>query len=387
MFTKNNDFKNNLIKILLIPLMIVFLLVSTLQTTYAIDLPSSSVSEFVESLDNTLLQDNHYYAYDYANTVYDIEFVNYTKIMTGNTDNNYYVYTYDIELKNASNFSLTGDLFLEQITKYNSKLAYTNYTNNTYTTSPYNNMIYSSITINDNSDNRVGRYFMNIIPSTLLANSSGFLSFYSEYNYYRNYTIPSNSTFNIVFEFVFNFDSNISLSGSDFDFKYINISDNDLLQQYNDFVGIDDIYNEGFNAGYALGYQEGYDTGLTDAISISDYESAFNWGVQVGYNQAVNEHGSYDAGYSDGVSDGLSQGLLEGYNSGYDIGYSAGKSDGFNEGVSENISQSWIIGIFDLFGTVLAIELLPNITIGFLVGLPVILGVVFFVIKVARGGD
>ncbi len=386
MFTKNNDFKNNLIKILLIPLMIVFLLVATLQTTFAIDLPTNSISDFAESLESSLVQDAFYESIGYDFSVESV--VNTYDVSSNNLTHYYYT---DVVVKNVGSTSAYLNIILNDITKFNSSIIYINNTNYTLNKTSHSNFsIYSWLRISKNDVRSAIASFQFDLRNELISDSSGFLSFVRDYLDVDNYdAVAINETFTLRFYMrleliggpVYDLDVN------SFQFRYINMSQTDLLTSYYDFLDINDIYNEGFDAGFASGYQQGYDTGLTDAISISDYESAFNWGVQVGYNQAVNELGSYDAGYSDGVADGLADGLAEGYNSGYSVGYSIGKTDGYNEGINDSVSQGWLLSIFNLFGTVLAIELLPNITIGFLVGLPVILGLVFFIIKVARGGD
>ena len=79
----------------------------------------------------------------------------------------------------------------------------------------------------------------------------------------------------------------------------------------------------------------------------------------------------------------------------YENGYITGKNDGFAIGYDDGISyqatqqltsDGWIKNIFTGIGSFLAIEIIPNVTIGLIVGLPFIISVAWFVIKMARGG-
>lgn len=72
-------------------------------------------------------------------------------------------------------------------------------------------------------------------------------------------------------------------------------------------------------------------------------------------------------------------------------GFNDGKSIGYDEGVSYQATQQltsdgWIKNIFTGIGSFLAIEIIPNVTIGLIVGIPFIISVAWFVIKMARGG-
>lgn len=80
-----------------------------------------------------------------------------------------------------------------------------------------------------------------------------------------------------------------------------------------------------------------------------------------------------------------------GYNNGYDDGYFEGKqlygvgyNEGYNKGISESIESggfSMILSsMFTSVGVLLSVELLPNISIGSIVAIPIVFGVIMFII-------
>lgn len=127
------------------------------------------------------------------------------------------------------------------------------------------------------------------------------------------------------------------------------------------------LYNV-FNAGYSLGY----------GSATTDTQTAYN----AGYTQ-----GTYDtAGFYENqitiMNDQLAGALLAEYDRAYQIGY----NDGFNLGITQEIdSTSWIVALFLSLGSFLAIELFAGITIGAIVGVPLLIGLGFFVLKIVRG--
>lgn len=78
------------------------------------------------------------------------------------------------------------------------------------------------------------------------------------------------------------------------------------------------------------------------------------------------------------------RGYEEGYELGYDTGYNKGDSDGYNRGISENMEtggfglllKQTFIGL----GSFLGIELLPNITIGAIIAVPIVFGLIAFIL-------
>lgn len=119
--------------------------------------------------------------------------------------------------------------------------------------------------------------------------------------------------------------------------------------------------NPDYDAGYLDGYDEGYEDGIEN---------------------------SYSVGYNDGHSDGYNKGLSEGFDEGFLEGDSAGYTRGYNKGLSEGNSAWGVLfgAMMATFGGFLAIEIFPGLTIGMLVAVPLILGLLAFIIGIAKGG-
>lgn len=80
----------------------------------------------------------------------------------------------------------------------------------------------------------------------------------------------------------------------------------------------------------------------------------------------------------------------EGYNAGVSIGYESGHSAGYVEGLQDaenNPMWDLFTGAFAGVGALLDIELLPNISIGLLILIPMIFGVIAFILGKRGGGD
>ena len=121
--------------------------------------------------------------------------------------------------------------------------------------------------------------------------------------------------------------------------------------------------NEFYQSGYQDGSANGYDIGYDDG-----YDIGYDDGINVGYDDG------YDIGYDDGVN--------VGYDDGYDIG--------FNDGVASHNDYSFIGLLSQVFiglGSFLAIELLPHITIGAIVSVPLVFGIISFIIGKRGGKD
>lgn len=112
-------------------------------------------------------------------------------------------------------------------------------------------------------------------------------------------------------------------------------------------------------------------------------------------NKLTNEQINNES-YFKGYEEGKIEGDLNGYERGYDIGYNDGHSNGYDSGKRDGIASKgenvWsnsnefikniFVGIFDI----LSIELLPNVSLGTFVVIPLIFSVLFFIVKVAKGG-
>lgn len=75
-----------------------------------------------------------------------------------------------------------------------------------------------------------------------------------------------------------------------------------------------------------------------------------------------------------------------GYYTGYYDGKDVGISEGINIGESNQISQGWIQSIFQAISGFFSIQIFPRVTVGVLVGIPFIITLAWFVIKIFRGG-
>lgn len=103
---------------------------------------------------------------------------------------------------------------------------------------------------------------------------------------------------------------------------------------------------EAFLSGYLTGKQEGKDVGIQIGIDSIDQ----------------------DAIYQDG----------------YDYGYDVGYDTGINANVSNNfLSFKFLMGMFFETFAILNIEILPNLKLGWLVGVPLFLGMLSFIVGVA----
>lgn len=107
----------------------------------------------------------------------------------------------------------------------------------------------------------------------------------------------------------------------------------------------------------------------------------------------------YNKGYQDGLGVGKPQGYDEGYKQGlldastdfqtwYDNGYNLGYDTGYSEGANANLSNSfksyqYIMGFFFQTFAILNIEVLPNLKLGWIVGVPLFLGLLSFIIGTA----
>lgn len=75
---------------------------------------------------------------------------------------------------------------------------------------------------------------------------------------------------------------------------------------------------------------------------------------------------------------------------GYYTGYLSGKDDGIQQGINigetNQINMSWIQSIFQAMQGFFNIQIFPRVTLGIIVGIPFIISLAWFVIKMFRGG-
>lgn len=119
-----------------------------------------------------------------------------------------------------------------------------------------------------------------------------------------------------------------------------------------------------------------------NGIFISSYNSA---------NLLVATPFSYKSDYSQGYEDGYEAGKNEGIEEGYQQGYDDGEENGFNDGYQMGLEQGraendsygitpFVQTIFNGFSTMLNIEIFPKIKLWYIIGIPLIFGIVKFII-------
>lgn len=99
--------------------------------------------------------------------------------------------------------------------------------------------------------------------------------------------------------------------------------------------------------------------------------------LNVDYSQLISS--AYQNGYGAGA-DNYAPGSV-GYQSIYQEGYNAGLSNG------NTIGSAWdfIGGTFNSIGSIFSLEVMPNITLGVFIAIPLLLGLLLFILKVTRG--
>lgn len=113
-------------------------------------------------------------------------------------------------------------------------------------------------------------------------------------------------------------------------------------------------YYPTYKAYYDEGYDTGYDAGATDTTNaLNEYWQTY---IQDTY---INTTGT-------------------GYRQIFQAGYDAG----FNE----HLSTNWVITIINTIGTFLEIEFFPGMTFGVILGVPFIISLAWFIIRMFRGG-
>ena len=117
--------------------------------------------------------------------------------------------------------------------------------------------------------------------------------------------------------------------------------------------------------GEGLGYDAGYAVGYDDAMHV--------------YGQFINgQWQSYSSGYIAGQESIDTEQIAEdAYDSGYLAGLNAGQANNF-------MTFEYLLGgLFGTVGAIMSIELLPNLTIGAIIMVPLVLGILSFIVGVA----
>lgn len=91
----------------------------------------------------------------------------------------------------------------------------------------------------------------------------------------------------------------------------------------------------------------------------------------------------YNNGYSDGYDEGYNTGVSQSNN--YDNGF----NDGYAQGIGDNIIPKNIIGWFRIVSrgiqSVLDIEILPYMKVGYIISIPIMFGLILFIVRLVRG--
>jgi len=133
-------------------------------------------------------------------------------------------------------------------------------------------------------------------------------------------------------------------------------------------------------------------------VLATNYDYIYNLDNNMYYQYVNGYQIGYDEGYVQGKADGINEGHQPAYNAGYDWGFQKGKEAGekigFNIGYDKAVDDmenynftSLLAQVFTGLGSFLAIELLPNITFGAIFAVPLVFGIIFFIIGKRGGKD
>lgn len=116
---------------------------------------------------------------------------------------------------------------------------------------------------------------------------------------------------------------------------------------------------------------------IADIVDFIDYlkEESINAGdLLAEYNKG------YNRGYEKGKEDGIIEGRQGAYQEGYDNGY----QNGYNKGLSEQLDDKdftvLLKSAFLAIGTFLGINLIPGVSIGAIIAVPIVFGIISFII-------
>ena len=103
----------------------------------------------------------------------------------------------------------------------------------------------------------------------------------------------------------------------------------------------------------------------------------------MGDNNIGDKNQAYNNGYNDGYDEGFNTGVSMSNN--YDQGF----NDGYAQGIGDNIVPKNIIGWFRIISrgvqSVLDIEILPYMKVGYIISIPIMFGLILFIIRLVRG--
>ena len=223
------------------------------------------------------------------------------------------------------------------------------------------------------------------VHNNLQASSLNSITYQELYNIIE----PSNETWSNTCTLTFDFNSSIlagDLSLYSFMFNKIQIyqSNNQLFYEYD--------YGYHTTGSFDLSSLTLNDTQKNQPINkvvLTFTNSSYRPAIQKILLKAENKRNSisYDIGYDKG----LQEGEKIGYNNGLDVGNTQGYNKGYNDGRNENIANknynafTLVSSAFSSFGKLLNVEIYNGLTIGVIVCIPIIFGVVLFIIKMIKG--
>lgn len=205
-------------------------------------------------------------------------------------------------------------------------------------------------------------------------------------NAYRNGVISSNTLLYINLDPTFNFVIAKLIFDSS-DFKYYTVYGNTNPTERSTIRSVI-IYNNGIFINNTNWLWDNFDSGFYIVghvlMGYSNYVDGYDYGYDTGYNDG------YDDGYLEAYDLGYDEGYDLGYDEGNDLGYDKGYDYGYQKGIdvaSDNTFYGIIAQVFTGLGSFLAIELLPNITFGAIFAVPLVFGIIFFIIGKRGGKD
>lgn len=153
-------------------------------------------------------------------------------------------------------------------------------------------------------------------------------------------------------------------------------------------------------------YQMPYQSGLNDFSVLFDYrlsshndiyyirgedyyfytswfEIEYDSGAQIAFTSGVDTtlNAEYERGYSNGKQSGLTQGREEGYSQGKADGIAQGRLEVGNYSSAMDFVGNGITQLTPIFG----LEILPNITLGTVISIPIIIGVLSIIFRISKG--
>lgn len=160
-------------------------------------------------------------------------------------------------------------------------------------------------------------------------------------------------------------------------------------------ANVDDVFSGNYTYNYpSIYFSSIKPTTIVNGRTEEEYRQYGAYMYEEGYDYG-NQRG-YDIGYNDGQQDGYEYGYEQGYDIGYDTGYDTGiiggdpaiYEQGYNAGVKSNSTNmgTTIAAFFQAIGNVLSIKIFGNtITLGTLIFVPVVLGLLWAILKIIRG--